>query len=187
MTAHNPHCRKNAFRWTDDAVSALKKYYVAENLSASLVAEAMSEKFNARISRHAVVGKLHLLGITRGPPLVSKKTTKPVPYLETKKRRPGPSSRKASVSPLTGQVVRAGQPKAGYMPPEPEVEGVRKVTLMMLKLGECRWPVSAGAPHYFCGLRVESGHHYCPAHREAARPKDPAKAEADIDRAAKYA
>lgn len=183
MTDYNPHCRKNAFKWNEEAVSVLKALYVTESMSAQIVSEKMSAQFKARISRQAVIGKLHQLNITRGQPLVSK----PNPNHANRKKRAGPATPKVVVSSVTGAAVRTGQPKAGYLPPEPVVPGVRKVTLMMLKPGDCRWPVTASAPHFFCGLRVDGDHHYCAAHREAAKPKDPAKAQADIEKAAKYA
>lgn len=175
---------KRKFPWSEAAHKRLKELYVGQAMSASLVAETLSKEFGHPITRHAVIGKLHLLRITRAKP---PKQAKPHPHHQgPRKPKRKPVTKKLVVSPVTGSVMRRGTPKAGFIPPEPVVPGVRKVTLMMLNAGDCHWPVTPHAPHFFCGL-PSGQHRYCEAHRQASKPQDVAQAVAEIERAAKYA
>lgn len=168
------------FPWSEQAHKDLRDLYVTQGLSASLTAEHLQKKYDHPISRQSVIGKLHKLNITRGQPTVSKPKPRQSPI------KKAAASKSVVTSSITGTGLRRGTPRAGFIPAEPYVAGVRKVTLMMLRSGECHWPVSAHAPHYFCGL-PSGDHKYCSAHRAAAKPIDPAKAAAEIEKAAKYA
>ena len=57
-------------------------------------------------------------------------------------------------------------PKPDRSGPEP-----RNLTIDALTNSTCRWPVTDGNPHLFCGHKTVEGKVYCPHHLNRARPK----------------
>ena len=147
-------CRKNRgdsdMDWTEDQVSMLARLW-QEGLSASHVARQLGG-----ISRNAVIGKIHRLGIAlRTTPVRFRARTSP-----DRARPPG----RCGGPCFNG---RSGAPRS----PAPVDPGwAPTATLWTLTPASCRWPI--GDPRHddfgFCGrLRAGAGS-YCPGHAELA-------------------
>lgn len=173
--------------WTDERVELLKKMW-GEGQSASQIAKELGG-----VTRNAVIGKVHRLGLSNRattktdtkpkvepkpkvavkPKPTPKPAPDPIPELKTE-----PAVARDSVSAsLRKAIIPAGQP----LPPQPsaneispealakvnEVEkGAKKLTLMELTERTCKWPVGDPATEHFwfCGLPTQQGKPYCEAH-----------------------
>lgn len=150
--------------WTEDRVETLKKMW-AEGQSASQIAKELGG-----VTRNAVIGKVHRLGLSNraggstapNPAVAPKAKEKPAkpagakakPATETKPAKvedPEPVAEKPQL-PARKQIIPAGQP----LPPQPsaneispealasvrEVEKTAKrLTLMELTERTCKWPI----------------------------------------------
>ncbi len=167
--------------WTDERVETLKRMW-NEGQSASQIAKELGG-----VTRNAVIGKVHRLGLSNRTGGVEAKpaseaeeqveeaaaavaTEVPV-AAEPKDEVPKPPA------PLRKPIVPAGQP----LPPQPsaneispealatvrEVEkAAKKISLMELPERTCKWPIGDPATEdfWFCGLAVQPGKPYCEAH-----------------------
>lgn len=168
--------------WTDDRVEILKKMW-GEGQSASVIAKELGG-----VTRNAVIGKVHRLGLSNRAGGGTKSAAAPKEKPKTEpKRKPAPASaspaaKPAPVSetpraPALRKIIPAGQP----LPPQPsaneispealakvsEVEKTaKKLSLMELTERTCKWPVGDPATDdfWFCGLSVQAGKPYCEAH-----------------------
>ena len=173
--------------WTDDRVELLKKMW-GEGQSASQIAKELGG-----VTRNAVIGKVHRLGLSNragsGTAATAKAEAKPKPAskaappkakVEPKTEpaiKPRAPSENKSGLPARKQIIPAGQP----LPPQPsaneispealakvnEVEKTaKKIGLMELTERTCKWPVGDPATEdfWFCGLPVQQGKPYCEAH-----------------------
>ncbi|MEM9973695.1 MAG: GcrA family cell cycle regulator [Pseudomonadota bacterium] len=160
--------------WTDERVELLKKMW-GEGQSASQIAKELGG-----VTRNAVIGKVHRLGLSNRSGAAPAKPAKEKPAAkvdapaekseEVRAERPAPS-------PARKQIIPAGQP----LPPQPSANEIspealasvrevekksRKISLMELTERTCKWPV--GDPptddFWFCGLPVQQGKPYCEAH-----------------------
>ena len=158
--------------WTDERVETLKKMW-AEGQSASQIAKELGG-----VTRNAVIGKVHRLGLSNragsSAPAPEKKPAKPAP----KKAAAKPAEKVVEVTVAPRKpIVPAGQP----LPPQPsaneispealatvrEVEkGAKRINLMELTERTCKWPIGDPATDdfWFCGLAVQQGKPYCEAH-----------------------
>jgi GcrA cell cycle regulator len=165
--------------WTDDRVEVLKKMW-GEGQSASQIAKELGG-----VTRNAVIGKVHRLGLSNRagsssaatakkeakPKATSKTASAPKTKVEPKTEpaiKPRPASEGKPNFPARRQIIPAGQP----LPPQPsakvnEVEKkAKKIGLMELTERTCKWPVGDPATEdfWFCGLPVQQGKPYCEAH-----------------------
>ncbi|WP_424832906.1 GcrA family cell cycle regulator [Ruegeria sp.] len=171
--------------WTDERVELLKKMW-GEGQSASQIAKELGG-----VTRNAVIGKVHRLGLsnrTAGaspakaepkekPAPAAKAEAKPKPAPKTEPARPAPPAEAKPAIPARRQIIPAGQP----LPPQPSANEIspealakvnevekkaKKLTLMELTEKTCKWPVGDPATEdfWFCGLPVEAGKPYCEAH-----------------------
>jgi GcrA cell cycle regulator len=152
--------------WTDERVDLLKKLW-SEGFSASQIAAEMGG-----VTRNAVIGKVHRLGLSGRGKTSSSGTPRP--------RKPRPVGVPTSAAPtLRGNTVLA--PKIAPRPeaqPLPEVhldEDVvvpmsERVTIMELREFMCRWPMGDPTkPEFrFCGGRAIGGLPYCSHHARIA-------------------
>lgn len=170
--------------WTDERVQLLKKLWV-DGQSASQIAKELGG-----VTRNAVIGKVHRLGLsnrTAGSGTKSDAPTKAeaslaptskpkaIPKPEVVAKPVGPEA--AAPIPMRKAIIPAGQP----LPPQPSAneispEALAKVTeiekkskkLSLLELTErtCKWPVGDPATEefWFCGLATKAGKPYCEAH-----------------------
>ncbi|MFK7878226.1 GcrA family cell cycle regulator [Roseobacter sp.] len=170
--------------WTDDRVELLKKMW-GEGQSASQIAKELGG-----VTRNAVIGKVHRLGLSNRATASATAKTEPkakaAPKPEIKQKpaqKPAESTTSTEVQPVPRplparkQIIPAGQP----LPPQPSAneispEALAKVSeiekkakrlgLMELTERTCKWPVGDPATEdfWFCGLPVQTGKPYCEAH-----------------------
>jgi GcrA cell cycle regulator len=141
--------------WTDDRVEMLTQLWLSGH-SAAQVALALGG-----VSRNAVIGKLHRLGLTG------------VRAAASRPRRIAPSAARPQRPIRWGATKRAttSSPAAAPAPIPVEPGLVRDTT--GLRLHVCKWPIGdpQAADFSFCGRRALGGGPYCPEHhRLAHRP-----------------
>jgi len=168
--------------WTDERVDVLKTMW-GDGKSASQIAKELGG-----VTRNAVIGKVHRLGLsnrastTARPPVKEKPAPK-----ETAEAKPVVEEKPAKVEetapvrilpiPPRKPIIKAGQP----LPPQPSANEVsaealanvkeieksaRRLDLMELTERTCKWPVGDPATDefWFCGHPVQQGKPYCEAH-----------------------
>lgn len=168
--------------WTDERVELLKKMW-GEGQSASQIAKELGG-----VTRNAVIGKVHRLGLSNRATGAAKPEAKPkaAPKAAVKPKaapKPADAAPKAEVDttpkplPARKQIIPAGQP----LPPQPSANEIspealakvsaiekkaKKLGLMELTERTCKWPVGDPATEdfWFCGLPVQQGKPYCEAH-----------------------
>lgn len=150
------------FSWPPEAVDRLQEYW-RRGLSASQCARAINEEFGTRLSRNAVIGKAHRLGLARrGHNGARPRAAGPKP--RQFKRRPSNPARSA----VPAQPPAIASVAALESEPSPQ-----SVTPAELLPHHCRWPL--GDPRLpgfrFCGERRADHLPYCIIHaRLAYRP-----------------
>jgi len=164
------NCKGANMAWTDERVELLKKLW-GEGLSASQIAGRIGG-----VTRNAVIGKVHRLGLSGRATTSRMKTHRPRPRLANQKRLVA-KSRFATVG---NPALRAlYQPEAEpYVQPVEELsipEHERK-SIQTLTETSCRWPI--GDPQHeefhFCGKGKVMGLPYCEFHaRRAFQPPQP--------------
>ena len=154
--------------WTDERVETLKTLW-AEGLSASQIAARLGG-----VSRNAVIGKVHRLGLEgRAKPNQPKKA-EPTPEPEAVVQ-PAPEPARAEPTPEPSRPAVAPANDPGTPPPQAEEGGEeddvvvpipRRLKLTELTERTCKWPI--GDPmhedFHFCGNDAEEGRPYCEYH-----------------------
>jgi GcrA cell cycle regulator len=158
--------------WTDERVEMLRKLW-NEGLSASQVAA----EIGAGITRNAVIGKIHRLGLSqraKTPVAARPRVAKPPRAPQAPVRTTGGGGGAPSV---VGNVALALAPRMLPTPDErPQEEVVipltERVTIMELREAMCRWPIGdPTSPEFrFCGARAPGagGSPYCGFHAQIA-------------------
>lgn len=152
--------------WTDDRVELLSKLW-AEGLSASQIAAALG----GGVTRNAVIGKVHRLGLSG--------RVKAGPAAAQRPARPRPAS-PAGAAPATqaGDAPRATTSEAEPAPRTGNQLDTRwaaedaalpeslRVSIFELRDSMCRWPLGDPAkPDFaFCGAKSVGGLPYCGYH-----------------------
>ncbi len=167
--------------WTDERVEVLKAMW-GEGNSASQIAKELGG-----VTRNAVIGKVHRLGLsnraaTKAAPkdkVAPKVATKPISERSAKEPKIEAPSAPVKVAPIPPRkpIIKAGQP----LPPQPSANEVsaealanikivektaKRLNLMELTERTCKWPVGDPATDdfWFCGHPVQQGKPYCEAH-----------------------
>lgn len=172
--------------WTDERVEVLKTMW-GEGKSASQIAKELGG-----VTRNAVIGKVHRLGLSNRTASTTKPAVAPekpeAKAAETAKAKPAEPEAKPEpvveaapvrVAPIPPRkpIIKAGQP----LPPQPSANEVspealatvkeieksaKRLTLMELTERTCKWPVGdpATTQFWFCGHAVQQGKPYCEAH-----------------------
>jgi len=174
--------------WTDERVEMLKTMWT-EGKSASQIAKELGG-----VTRNAVIGKVHRLGLSNRTAAGDKPEEGEAPVAEAAAAAPAqaaeidlqaaePASEEAAEPPqralttMRKPIVPAGQP----LPPQPSANEIspealasqrevekraRRLTLMELTERTCKWPIGdpATPDFWFCGLPVEQGKPYCEVH-----------------------
>lgn len=152
--------------WTQERVDLLRKLWL-EGLSAAQVAAELG----AGVTRNAVIGKIHRLGLAeRGKP-----ATAPRPRAPRASRNPASESA-ARMPMVMGNVALAAAPRPVALRVEVPQEDVvvqlsQRVTLMELRESTCRWPLGdPTTPDFrFCGANSNAGEGpYCRHHSNIA-------------------
>ncbi|XWN32215.1 MAG: GcrA family cell cycle regulator [Devosia sp.] len=156
--------------WTDERIELLRKLW-ADGLSASQIAGTLGD-----VTRNAVIGKIHRLGLS-GRVKAPSQTRTP--------RRPAPMRPKpAAAAPSQPRVMAVGNTVVKVVerevvaPPPPVLEEAAVVpihggiSLLDLSATSCRWPVGdpSEADFRFCGAKTGAGDVYCSAHADLAFP-----------------
>ena len=148
--------------WTDERVETLKRLWT-DGLSASQIAAELGG-----ITRNAVIGKVHRLGLSGRAKSPSSAAPRP------RKARPHGHMMRVSRPAVRGNTALA---HAYDLDAEPEPELVDNVipmgqrrTLLELTEETCRWPIGdpGQADFFFCGGRTISSLPYCSYHSRVA-------------------
>lgn len=148
--------------WTDERVELLKKLW-ADGLSASQIAAELGG-----ITRNAVIGKVHRLGLSGRAKSPSSASPRPRKPRQTHMMRVRPQMR--------GNTALAhAYAYDTDLEPEPEViENIipigQRRTLVELNENTCRWPIGdpSSQEFFFCGGPPAAGHPYCSYHSRVA-------------------
>jgi GcrA cell cycle regulator len=146
--------------WTDERVELLKKLW-ADGLSASQIAAELGG-----ITRNAVIGKVHRLGLSGRAKSPSSSAPRP------RKARAGSHLMRVSRPSVRGNTALAYEYE---LESEPEViENIipigQRRTLLELNEETCRWPIGdpATPEFFFCGGKPIVGLPYCGYHSRVA-------------------
>jgi GcrA cell cycle regulator len=150
---------KDSSTWLPEWTEALTRLHEA-GLSASAIAQRLTELFQREFTRNSIIGKRARCGITSPLHEQRRRQLKAVgerrartraplkPKVELPKRPPKLSARAPSTA--------SGAP--ALVPAEP-------VDLYHRKSKQCRWPINDGAPFLFCGAPRAGEHSYCAHHQ----------------------
>lgn len=133
--------------WTEDRVQSLRALW-SEGLSASQIARRLA----GGVTRNAVIGKVHRLGLAgRAPP------SPPVPR-RTVRSSPTRTRPRRRVAPVASQTSSTAVP-----------EELGAATVLTIGPHACRWPIGAPLEAGFslCGRRASRGA-YCAEHGAVA-------------------
>jgi GcrA cell cycle regulator len=143
--------------WTEERVELLKKLW-ADGLSASQIAAELGG-----ITRNAVIGKVHRLGLSgraKSPSSSAPRARKP---------------RSSSMIRVPRAHIRGNTALAYDYAPEPEPELIeipveQRKTLLQLNEATCHWPVGdpGSTDFFFCGGQSNEGSPYCNYHSRVA-------------------
>ncbi len=166
--------------WTDERIEVLRKLW-AEGHSASQIATTLGG-----VSRNAVIGKIHRLGLSgrvktpKARPTRQRTVSVPAPSVPPHVARPKPAGAQPRVMAVGSTVVKVVEREAPPMVAPPQPEPVAEVvplrggvTLLDLGHAHCRWPIGdpSDPRFHFCGARTTPGAVYCSAHADLAFPQ----------------
>jgi len=139
--------------WTDDRIEVLRTLWLGGN-SASSIGDMMG------LTKGAVMGKIHRLGIQRG-------TRKPDPIAKRPKRAPHmrEADRRARLV-LSAPQDEAQEPKTDPETPfEPGTEKGIPAAVVGLHSRQCCYLIGDGRDRHFCDRHKIDGSSYCAAHK----------------------
>lgn len=153
--------------WTVDRIETLRKLW-ADGLSASQIATALGG-----ITRNAVIGKIHRLGLSgrvKAPPRAQAPRRPAAPPRPA--QQPRAMAAAAAVVRVVERPLPALQPQAQPQTIADVVPFARGVTLLDLGPQQCRWPIGdpGGSDFKFCGARTGPAETYCCGHADLAFP-----------------
>ncbi len=166
--------------WNDERVEQLKKLW-SEGLSASQIASRLGG-----VTRNAVIGKVHRLGLSGRATTSRMKSHRPRP------RAASAAAAKRIVS--KGRFATTGNPalrqiyQGDVEPFQPSVEELviplaERKSIQTLTECNCRWPIGDPqmADFHFCGKTKVPGLPYCEFHaRRAFQPPQARRRDRDI-------
>ena len=166
--------------WTEERIERLKKMW-QEGSTASQIADELGG-----VSRNAVIGKAHRLGLEARPSPVKpgdekekpaaapERPAAETPTIPAQRKQSGDGMQYRSIGP--GGFVRQGPgdqqapippaPPRRLVPAKPSPEVADKTSLLELNDRICKWPMGhPGEPDFhFCGEQANPGFPYCVAH-----------------------
>jgi GcrA cell cycle regulator len=153
--------------WTEERVAELKKLW-AEGHSASQIAKRLGS-----VTRNAVIGKVHRLGLS-GRATPSRPVKRP-PRLARPKPQQAPRPASAASRSATTLAVRPEPSQPQIAEQESRIEPQRlpngdMVTVLTVKDSMCKWPIGDPADNNFgfCGHASAEGSPYCAEHARVA-------------------
>jgi GcrA cell cycle regulator len=160
--------------WTDDRIEMLKAHWDA-GMTASQIAEALGEG----VTRNAVIGKAHRLGLEARPsPVKVTEAVSAVVQAVVAAAEGAVEAIVAAVAPVKAPPKRPARPTVPAKP--------ARTTLLDLSEKVCKWPI--GHPgekdFHFCGKPAQASFPYCTEHcaiayqaqlprRDRSRPPPP--------------
>ncbi len=147
--------------WTDDRVATLTKLW-ADGLSASQIAKQLGG-----VTRNAVIGKVHRLGLSgRAKPSNPKRKT----VTTAKSTKPQIKTTRAPSAPRTPRIVAAAAPPA---PPPLDAKPMANgefATILTITDHMCKWPIGdpGKSDFRFCGRKTDPEEPYCVPHSQVA-------------------
>ena len=160
--------------WNDERVELLKKLW-AEGLSASQIAGRLGG-----VTRNAVIGKVHRLGLSGRATTSRMKSLRPRPRAAATAlaRRPAATGKPRFGSVGNPSVRALYHPDAEPFIPVEElvIPLVERKSIQTLTECSCRWPIGdpQHAEFHFCGKDKVMGLPYCEFHaRRAFQPPQP--------------
>ena len=154
--------------WTDERVALLSKLW-ADGLSASQIAAELGG-----ITRNAVIGKVHRLGLSGRAKSPSSSSPRP------RKTRTGGHMLRVSRPAMRGNTALAYDYQDEPEPELIEIPLEQRKTLLQLNEKTCRWPVGdpGSTDFFFCGGDAANEQPYCAFHcRVAYQPANDRRRE----------
>lgn len=153
--------------WTEDRIAKLKHGWESGK-TATQIAEMLGEN----VTRNAVIGKAHRLGLESRPSPVKSAAADIAPAAAPAARpappaaSPVPAASAASAPPAAATAAPAAaspQPRAAA---KPKAGKQARTTLLDLNEKVCKWPIGhPGEPDFhFCGKPTQPGFPYCNEH-----------------------
>ena len=139
--------------WTDERIAQLK-----EGWEGGMTASQIADQLGEGVSRNAVIGKAHRLGLKPRPspvrsddPAVPEATSSPTPSPAAPAPAPTPAPPPVQVRPAGKKLARTKQ---------------EKTSLLDLNEKVCKWPIGhpGEADFHFCGKPSQAGFPYCTDH-----------------------
>ncbi len=157
--------------WTDERIEMLKKLW-ADGLSASQIAAELGG-----VTRNAVIGKVHRLGLSgraKGASSSAPRARKPIVRQTTSRSQPVSTSSYSVRGNVALKPVMVAETAIVAMQ-EQQIEDVvvamsRRVSIMELRDGVCKWPLGdpMSADFVYCGADSTIGAVYCSCHSRMA-------------------
>jgi GcrA cell cycle regulator len=156
MTTPSTAISSATVTWNPERVAQLRAFIGAGMTCSQIAAEI-------GVSRNAVIGKIHRLGLGPGRPAAALGRVCP-----PRTQRPRVSSQRQML-----RLIKAPEAIADAATGEaPAVASTQGCSLLELGHGKCRWPVSersaSAADFVFCGNEIAGGFSYCAAHARMA-------------------
>lgn len=150
-----------AMSWDDNRIEQLKKLW-SEGLSASQIAGELGG-----VTRNAVIGKVHRLGLSGRAKAKPASVARPRKVVKTAARTTSTISVRGNLA-----VVEMVEIEPVAMPVRENVviPMSRRISIMELREGVCRWPMGDPLqPDFaYCGGDCAVGKTYCEAHARVA-------------------
>ena len=142
------------FAWTDMAKAELVRLHPDKTLSYSMLAAELVKQFGGELTRNAIVGKVHRLGL--------EKRGKAVSHLKARVTR-GPRIKRTGAFPMP-----ATAPLPDLSQHDQAIPESQRKSLLELTGTTCRWAVGhpGDADFFFCGGPADlgNGRPYCNVH-----------------------
>jgi len=145
--------------WSPERVAQLRNF-IGAGLTCSQIAAEIG------VSRNAVIGKIHRLGLGPGRPRAA--PGRPCP---PRTRPPRLTSQRHLLRLIAAEAPLAAADRAFETG---AVDSAQRCSLLELGLGQCRWPLNDtggkadGAEFVFCGNSAVAGFSYCAGHARMA-------------------
>lgn len=175
--------REDKSIWTPEKVEQLKKLWTEDGLTASQIAQQLG----GGITRNAVIGKVHRLGLSgraktvSQAPRVARPKQKTTTHVQRTMSRPINFGATALKMEAEIEVDVIAQPAVMIPFPAPTNE---KVAITELGFRTCRWPIGdpVASDFGFCGAEGSAERPYCPYHCAIAyQPSNERRRQAQRD------
>lgn len=148
--------------WTEDRVATLTKLW-ADGLSASQIAKQLGG-----VTRNAVIGKVHRLGLSgRAKPSRPKPAkTQPAPRTTAKRKPARAQAKQAASKPTPARLPVSTEPPLKAKP----LKDGSYATILTLTDHMCKFPIGdpTADEFRFCGRKTEPDEPYCTPHSMVA-------------------